>query len=145
MSARALSTNQGRPRYLSRVLILTGGALSTLSAALPWARTLPDSLAAGFPALVVNESALIRSGFDVRIGWLSVGWLVAGCGIAAIALMLWDTGDSTPWIPPAQVALGAVIAAVALIHLVALPGVILGMAGGSLVSLGALFAGRNTQ
>ena len=122
--------------------ILFGGVLSVLSASMVWVKADPSTLGVALPALFVNETALMRRGFDLRLGWLSVGWCVAACGIAAAALLLW--GGSSAWVSKVQMSLGTVIVLMALLHLSSYPGVVAASAGGAFIIAGGCLANPET-
>src|SRR5207249_4376751 len=113
-----------------------------LSAGLPWARMTPaEQPLASLPALYVNQSELIRRGFDVKLGWLSVGWMVVLCGVTCAALLLWSVGTlPAPGVARTQLGLGGLILAVSILHLSLMTGVLLTAAAGVLIITGALGA-----
>ena len=95
------------------------------------------------PAVFVSDSALLRRGFDLKMGWLSVGWAVALFGIGAIALLLWGgSGTQAAWIPRVQLGLGAAIVLIALLHAAPQPGVAVAAVGGGALAGGAILTLR---
>ena len=132
-----------RGGLLAPGLILIGGSLSALSAGLVWARADAAALTPGVPAMFMNESALLRRGFDLRLGWLSVGWAVVICAVAASALLLW-TGTNPPAaaVSRTQMTLGAAIVLLSLLHASAYPGPIAAALGGGLTAAGSWLAFR---
>src|SRR5688572_1521786 len=143
MNTRRFGIRGEKSDPIAHASILFGGVLSVLSGRLVWAKADPSTLGAGLPALFVNEAALMRRGFELRIGWLSVGWCVAACGIAAAALLLW--GGNSTWVPKVQMSLGAVILLIALFHLSTFPGVLAAAAGGAFIVAGACLATFRTE
>ncbi len=141
MSART-GSSPATIESITRGLILLGSALSALSAGLVWSKADPATLGVGLPALFVNESALMRRGFELRVGWISVGWIVAACGIIAAALLLWGGEAESAWIAKAQVGLGAVILLVALLHISSYFGPLTAAAGGALIISGGYLSAR---
>ena len=130
-------------RHSSQAFILFGGVLATVSGALVWAKADSAESLGGVPALIITDSAFLRRGFDLKLGWLSIGWAIAICGIAAIALTLWGgAGEPPGWIPKAQFGLGGAVLLISLIHLAPQPGVAAAAAGGAAIAAGAVMAAR---
>jgi len=126
----------------ARGLVLLGGMLSALSAGLVWAKADPATLGVGLPAMFVNEAALMRRGFELRVGWISVGWVVAACGIIAAALLLWGGEAESAWVAKAQIGLAGVILVLALLHLSRYLGPLTAAAGGAFIVSGSYLSVR---
>jgi hypothetical protein len=118
--------------------------LSVLSGSLPWATVPPDVGVAGFAgAFYASVKPVTVSGFALRIGSARVGWLVVvAAAISALSLLMPATTPSGAHARQVQMAAGAGIIALALLHLSTHPGVIVAVICGLALMLGSVSRSR---
>ncbi|HXG23039.1 MAG TPA: hypothetical protein VNJ09_00680 [Chthonomonadales bacterium] len=118
-------------------LTLLGMGIVVVSAALTWVNETPK-VNDPIGQYVVSLGSYARPGFDVRLGWLRVGWAVVFCGVLCGALLLFNpTAREKKVFLGVQVALSLVILALAVLHIGPHAGVILAIVGASLLLWGA--------
>lgn len=137
-------TTAGRRTFLTRGewMTLFGMVLCVVSPALTWTYEPPKTVTA-FAAVYVaryTRGRFDRPGFDVRMGPVSVGWVVVVCAVVCAALLLLNPGAKERRLYLAlQVALGLLVLALAVAHLGAYGGIVLAILGGVLLIAGGVF------
>jgi len=121
-------------------MTLASLALAVFSGALKWADLTPQSEIPGaVGALLIRKMTVSVTGFDLRIGWLRAGWIVVACAVLSGSLLLWEpTAAQKRVLLPVQCGAGAVILLVSLLHVGQYPGVLVALACGALLIMGAL-------
>lgn len=121
-------------------LTMASLALSVLSGSLRWADVAPQSgLPGAVGVLLVRKMTVSVTGFDLRIGWMRVGWIVVACAVLSGTLLLWEpTAAQKRVLLPIQCGAGGIVLAVALFYIGMYPGVLVALACGAMLILGAL-------
>jgi hypothetical protein len=133
-----------RASFIGECVTLMALGLSVLSGSLPWATTPPDAGAASFAgALFVSARPVAVSGFALRVGVARAGWLVvAAAAISALGLLLPATDPIGVRARQVQMAAGAGVIALALLHLSSHFGVIVALVCGLALMLGSVSRSR---
>lgn len=124
---------------------LLGMVLCVMGAALTWERSAPQTLGPVVGAMAVYISRKSRDvpGYDIHLGWMSVGWVVVLCASAAASLLLFEPQRGRKsWYLGGQLAMAGIIGILALLYIGPYAGVIMALLGASLISIGAILRYR---
>src|SRR5438874_11796389 len=112
-------------------LTLLGMALAVMSSALVWGQD-PPPVMDMVGKIFVSRHNYTRAGYDIKLGWLPVGWTVVICAVTSGCLLLYEpSGGERRLFFGVQLVLGLAILALALLHIGFYPGIILAILGGS--------------
>jgi hypothetical protein len=118
-------------------LTLLGMGAVVVSAALTWVNETPK-VSDPVGQFVVSLGSYARPGFDVRIGWLRVGWVLVFCGVLCGSLLLFNPAAREKKVfLGIQVLLSLVVLALAVLHIGLHTGVLLAIGGALLLLWGA--------
>lgn len=119
------------------VLTLIGLGLVVVSAAMTWGQEAPP--VTSMVGVVFSENRnFYRNGYELKMGWMRVGWAVVICAVACGSLLLFEpSGKEKRAFFAIQVALGGIIIALALLHIGPYIGVFLALLGGACLIAGA--------
>ncbi len=140
---------QSNRKMFSRAewMILAGLCACVFSAILVWGTSQPRATDnSHVNALFVKMWAVQVSGYDLKLGWLSVGWAVVACAVGAGALLLIDPGPKNRGVLfIVHTALAGIVIALAVLHLGPLPGVILALVGSVVLMIGGIMRYRHAE
>jgi drug/metabolite transporter (DMT)-like permease len=137
-----MSTTESRKLFArGEWLTLIGMVLIVFGAALVWKREMP-TVAKGFEAvgaIFINPEGYRQSGYDLRMGWLPVGWTAVFCAVVCGALLLLEPrGREKRAFFLSQVILGIAVIVLAVLNIGPFPGSIMALIGGLLLLAGAI-------
>ena len=119
-------------------LTLVGMAILVMSAACTWTNELPKVIGS-IPALFVAKHSYTRSGFELSLGRMSVGWVIVLAGMICGSLLLAEPNPSNKnFFLFLQSAMGLAVLGLALLHFGFYTGIILAFVGGLLLIGGGL-------
>jgi len=91
----------------------------------------------------VSPSATFRSGFGIRIGWLSVGWLLVTLAVISACMLLFNPSEKEkPVLFRIQTAVSISILVVAALHAGPYVGVVMAGLGACVLIAGAVLRYR---
>ena len=124
---------------LGGIVTLIGLLLVALGAALPWGQAEFEGLPIGALPVYVSPSAPLRTGFAVKIGWMSAGWLVVTLAVICAALLLFAPNEKErAHLFRIQTACAAGILVVVLLHAGLYAGILLTGLGACTLIAGAI-------
>jgi hypothetical protein len=135
--------NQPGKKLFTRgeLITLTGVVLSVMSAAMTWANLPPKttSMVAATYVATYQKNAYLTNGYGLKVGPISVGWLVVLAGIGAGTLLLFQPiGKQRQQFLFLQVALAILILMLAARHLNPYPGVLMALGGAAALLWGGM-------
>src|SRR5579871_3912575 len=138
-----MDTMSDRPGCLSggEWITLLGMVLAVMSAALTWSYDPPQTSSMVGAVYIAQHTgnAYYRTGYDLRMAGLRVGWVVVGCATAGGALLLLHPYRRVrPLFLTLQVALGLAVVAIAILHRGPHAGILAATIGGLLLVWGAV-------
>jgi hypothetical protein len=118
---------------------MAGLAINILSASQTWAHQMPPGLLVPASALYVSRKVVEQNAFQLKIGWLSVGWILVMAGaIPALMLLTEPSAAEKPLFLKVQVFCGCITLAAAILYFKPQLGVALACLSGSILIAGAL-------
>jgi len=131
----------GPPRKLFSLgewLTLLGMGLVVVSVALVWGEDAPEAINE-VAAIYISARNYTRTGYELPLGALRVGWVVVICAVTCSALLLLEPARREKRLFLAiQTALAIAILILALLHIGPYAGVVLALLGGLLLLGGAV-------
>jgi len=125
------------------IATLLGTLIVVAGAGLAWGSSDTPKLPIGAVPVYVSPSAALRSGFAVKIGWISVGWLVVTLGVICACLLLFNPSEKEkPLFLRSHLALAIAILVIAVLHFGPYAGVVLSALGGCFLIASALMRYR---
>lgn len=136
-----MSTDTTRSRKLFSLgewFTLLGLCLVVMSAAMVWKEDAPEAINA-VAAVYISQRNYTRTGFELPLGALRLGWVIVICAVVCGALLLFNpSARERRLFFVVQVALSGAILLLALLHIGPYAGVVLAFLGGLLLFWGAV-------
>jgi hypothetical protein len=135
--------DKGRRELLGLLITLAGLSIGIIGAALTWAVDRSGALPAFGSALYVSPNAGKLNGFQIKVGFLSMGWLlILVCGLCGLLLLANPTAEEKPPYLRLQATLGAFILFLGVLYIRPYLGPAMAAISGTLLVSGAFLRYR---